>query len=182
MNMSPKNPTQTREKILHAAAQSIVHTGFDGFTLDQVALAAHVSKGGLLHHFPTKDSLLQGLVAYLADLFEQRLNAEIAAEPIGSPGRWTRAYIRASFFSEAGEDALVAALGTAVIAHPQLIEAFRTCFDYLDAIPDDGIPAVRILAIRLACDGLWLSELAGMPVVLEPQRTELMHELLRMSI
>lgn len=179
--MTPKNPIQTREKILHAAAQVVGSAGTDKFTLDQVALVAQVSKGGLLHHFPTKDALLQGLVAHLVVLFEQRLATEIAAEPIGVPGRWTRAYIRATFVSEAIEDALLAALGPAAISHPQLVEVFRTYFEYLNIIPDDGIPITRVLAIRLACDGLWLSELAGMPIIRDPLRTELMDELIRMT-
>ena len=51
--MSKKTPIETREKLVRAAAQLVISKGIARVTLEQVALDAGVSKGGLLHHFPT---------------------------------------------------------------------------------------------------------------------------------
>jgi len=47
-----------RDRILDAAGQLVTGQGTRHLTLDGVAQAAGVSKGGLLHHFPGKDALL----------------------------------------------------------------------------------------------------------------------------
>jgi AcrR family transcriptional regulator len=65
--------TNSREKILAAAADVAAEAGPGSLSLDAVALRAGVSKGGLLYNFPTKAKLMQGLVErYLAE-FEHAL-------------------------------------------------------------------------------------------------------------
>src|SRR5205809_615370 len=50
-------------KLLDAAEAVVVRQGIANLTLDAVAAEAGMSKGGLLHHFPTKDRLVEALVA-----------------------------------------------------------------------------------------------------------------------
>ena len=50
-----------RERILEAAERVVGDVGAARMTLDVVAQAAGVSKGGLLYHFPSKESLLGAL-------------------------------------------------------------------------------------------------------------------------
>src|SRR5687768_15624169 len=47
-----------RERILEAAERVVGDVGAARMTLEGVAQAAGVSKGGLLYHFPTKEALL----------------------------------------------------------------------------------------------------------------------------
>ena len=68
------NVGSARERILEAAERVITEVGAAHLTLDAVAQAAGVSKGGLLYHFPSKESLL---VAHDADGFQQRHGVEI---------------------------------------------------------------------------------------------------------
>ncbi len=42
----------------------------------------------------------------------------------------------------------------------------------------DGLPPARATALRLACDGLWLSDLAGLPPVRDAHRADLYAQLL----
>ncbi|MBI1308455.1 MAG: TetR family transcriptional regulator [Proteobacteria bacterium] len=51
-----------REQILDAAEKVAVDSGAAHLTLDAVAAAAKVSKGGLLYHFKDKDAMLAALV------------------------------------------------------------------------------------------------------------------------
>src|SRR5215469_14243714 len=58
-----------RERLLDAAERLVLETGAGHLTLAAVAKFAGVSKGGLLYHFPSKDSLLEAMLArYLHDI------------------------------------------------------------------------------------------------------------------
>jgi len=56
-----RNAPRTRREVLDAAARALVAHG-PSVSLDAVAKEAGVSKGGLLHHFRTKQALLAGLI------------------------------------------------------------------------------------------------------------------------
>ena len=52
-----------RDRMLDAAEVVVTRHGIANLTLDAVAAEAGMSKGGLLHHFPSKDRLVDALVA-----------------------------------------------------------------------------------------------------------------------
>ncbi|WP_029137129.1 TetR/AcrR family transcriptional regulator [Nakamurella lactea] len=54
--------TDTRDRILTALRGLLASGGTDAATLENVAAAAGVSKGGLLYHFPSKQELFHGLL------------------------------------------------------------------------------------------------------------------------
>jgi AcrR family transcriptional regulator len=177
--MRKKNPEETKELLLQAAATLVLEQGA-GISLEQVAKAAKVSKGGLLHHFPNKDSLMLGLMEQLSTLFEQHL--ESLLEPDPAPGRWARGYIRSTFAIHPEEQALTSALAKIVIANPHLLETLKTAFEFAEQrILNDGLPPTKAAMIRLACDGLWFGELTGMILLTEPLRSQLQNELLEMT-
>ena len=140
----------------------------------------------MLHHYPTKEALLKGIVQHLIDAFDQRLATVLANEDPagadGATGRWLRAYVMACFAADISDDRLIAALGASVNGHPQLLDSLRTSLDEAQALAlTDGLPPARATAIRLACDGLWLGELAGMSALAEPLRSQLRDELLALT-
>ncbi|MCD0167012.1 TetR/AcrR family transcriptional regulator, partial [Deinococcus sp. 12RED42] len=53
-----RQPELTRAALL-AAASTVLREQGASLSLDAVARAAGVSKGGLLHHYPTRDALLR---------------------------------------------------------------------------------------------------------------------------
>ncbi len=180
--MAKKAPAQTREKLLQAAAQIVIASGNTQFTLEQVALTAQVSKGGLLHHFPTKLELLSGLMTQLTQTFELRLQTALELEPKRKRGRFARAYIRASFEPEADELELTNALANVIVHFPELIDQLRQEFAFIDKnFTKDGLSEARATLIRLACDGLWFSELLGVDTIEEPRRLSLLTELLELT-
>jgi AcrR family transcriptional regulator len=178
--MAKKAPAETREKILQAATQIVISS--TQFTLEQVALEAQVSKGGLLHHFPTKLELLSGLMTQLTQAFELRLQGALEFEPKAKRGRWARAYIRASFEPAANEIELTSALANVIINHPELIDQLRQEFAFIEqSFAKDGLTEARATMIRLACDGLWLSDLLGAGTIQEPRRSRLLKELMELT-
>ncbi|MFD3747424.1 TetR/AcrR family transcriptional regulator [Nocardia sp. NPDC058633] len=71
----------TRARILEVATNLLVERGYAALTTVAVQKAADVSRGALLHHFPTMQDLTQALVANLVQLNEAA--ARETAERIG---------------------------------------------------------------------------------------------------
>lgn len=61
-------PPAARDRLLDAFTTILIDHGERAATLEAVAAAAGVSKGGLLYHFGSKDALVDGLVAQLQEL------------------------------------------------------------------------------------------------------------------
>ena len=59
-----------RTRILNAAFQSLVDVGYGRTTTNAVMRRAEISRGALLHHFPTRERLLGAAVEHV---FERRL-------------------------------------------------------------------------------------------------------------
>jgi AcrR family transcriptional regulator len=71
------------DRILDAAEELICTRGIAGFTLDGVAQEAGVSKGGLLYHFRSKDSLISGMQRRMASRMADTLReAKAGSEPV----------------------------------------------------------------------------------------------------
>ena len=178
--MTRKTPEQTRTKLLEAAAQIILTQGAAHLTLDQVAQDAGISKGGLLHHFPTKEALLIGLMQRSFDLFQRRIERHRAGLAAGA-GQWLRAYILTTFEQVPEEEALTAALLMLAANSPAIFAAKQSeLTDLAPPTPYDGLPPARFLAIQLACDGLWFSESSGMVQLDAAARAALQAELLQL--
>lgn len=180
--MTKKAPQQTRERILNAAVSLLNAEGVTQLVLDEVARQAQISKGGLLHHFPTKEALFKGLVDLSNQSWDQVLATELEHEPEGRPGRWSRAYIRASFQLSPEALGQMRACRRILTLYPEMLNYWRQHYQPI-LIPDgdDGLPKGRALMIRVACDGLWLGEVSGLSLVSEAAYAEIEAELLRLS-
>ncbi|WP_214410506.1 TetR/AcrR family transcriptional regulator [Sphaerisporangium fuscum] len=149
-----------RDRILDAAERTLVAGGADAIRLDAVAKEAGVSKGGLLHHFRSKQALVEGVLERLVDRFEAEL------PPPGSPpGAFTRAYLTATI-----PDADTPALGhadqvsVAVLAGmsggPEVLAALRHRYEsWQRRVEDDGLDPALATLVRLAVDGWWTARL-----------------------
>ena len=79
----------TQARVLAAAVDCLVERGWAGTTTIEVASRAGVSRGALLHHYPTKAALVTAAVEHLAELRGAELRAEAATLP-GGPERFDR--------------------------------------------------------------------------------------------
>src|SRR5262245_25436133 len=129
--MTKKTPEETRAKLIQAAIAIVVEQGAAHLTLNAVAHTAQVSKGGLLHHFPTKEMLLYGIDDLATQTWSTRLKHALAQEPEGQPGRWSPAYIRACFDRQPDENHVLLALTRIVGVYPYLIERWRALYQRL---------------------------------------------------
>jgi AcrR family transcriptional regulator len=65
--------------------QLVADQGASSLTLDAVAQAAGVSKGGLLYHYPNKDALLAAMIERHCDDLDERCARELEASPRINP-------------------------------------------------------------------------------------------------
>ena len=70
-NHRKQRANNSREHILDTYVDLLIHTGERAATLDAVATAAKVSKGGLLYHFSSKKALLEALAERTLTLVEE---------------------------------------------------------------------------------------------------------------
>src|SRR5512140_2120275 len=64
---------ETRRALLDAAVESLIEVGFARTTTLEVQRRAKVSRGALLHHFPSKAELLVAAVDHLAQMRAREL-------------------------------------------------------------------------------------------------------------
>jgi AcrR family transcriptional regulator len=58
----------TRQRLLEAAIESLAEHGWAGTTVVVVAERAGVSRGAAQHHFPTREALVTGAVAFMSEM------------------------------------------------------------------------------------------------------------------
>lgn len=155
----------SKERILDAAEQVVLKQGAAHLTLDAVAQQASISKGGLLYNFPGKEELIRGMVARLSERFGGEV-ARLAQGDCNPAGRHTRAYVDVSFPAPAAlsafHDPVCAGLLAAVATNLSLLEPLRELTAAMQVrLADDGIDPVLATIVRLAVDGLWMSDLFG---------------------
>lgn len=171
--------SNTKKKILDAANKVVFERGGEGFTLDLVARAAGVSKGGLLYHFPSKEQLIKGMIECMI----AKADAVLKEELVKCEGNYLSAYIRASFrITEEPEGASYALLA-AIANNPDLIEPLQSRFFRMQeeiTSLTEAPPEVCTL-IRLALDGLWISGLFGFAPPSVEMRTKMMDLLLSVA-
>lgn len=82
------DPTNTRDRLLAAAARCVARDGVDGASLDAVSVEAGVTKGALYWHFDTKAALIEALVTHevepAASSWPDHLNAALEREPVAA--------------------------------------------------------------------------------------------------
>ncbi|HEY7093323.1 MAG TPA: TetR/AcrR family transcriptional regulator [Ktedonobacterales bacterium] len=155
----------TRQQILHAAFALIRREGVARLTIEAVAQEAGLSKGGVLYHFRSKESLIEAMVASLVERFDSDIETARREESEGersASGSWLRAYIRASA-GPAEDDEDTVALLAAVATDPRLLAPLQAQYARWQALAEtDGVDPALATVIRLALDGLWMADLFGL--------------------
>lgn len=165
----------TRHQILEAANHLIEREGVSALTLEAVAAAAGVSKGGLLYHFPNKDALIEGMIAHLIQNFDERLSkwADFA--------NWLKAYVRLtladmSVLSQAQFGILAAIANNPGLIQP-VVDQTAAWQERVEGAAHDPVLAT---IIRLATDGLFYAEMLGIRQVSDEMKQAVEQRLVEM--
>ncbi len=170
-----------RHLILDTAKQIIIEHGVISLTLDSVAKKAGISKGGLLYHFPNKDSLIKGLAQYIFDEF--CLNFYTYAEQDADEnGKWCRALIKASKVDlEQYGELHVGILATSLL-EPEVANTISTGYTaILEKLEEDGIDSETATIIRLSLDGIYYSQSLNVAPLEKEKKNEIIERLLNMT-
>jgi len=148
-----------RTQILEAAESVVADAGAAHLTLDAVAERAGVSKGGLLYHFPSKETLLEAMISHLIQRHEERLAVELAhAPPAGRSVLETE--IIAGLEKKSSDHRVGSALLAAAANDPNLMAPVRRFYaQRYGRFAGESAADQEKTALLLAVDGLALIEL-----------------------
>lgn len=154
-----------RTRILDAAESIVQAKGVPALTLEAAARGAGISKGGLLYHFASKEAMLSGLVARLAESIQADFDAVLAAQSGPCPA--SRAVLAWAFDHPdqvCEEHQRAGAVFLAVFHHdPAMLGPIRAVFAHIrEHLRADALPPGTALTIMAASDGLFFGQLFGM--------------------
>lgn len=155
----------SRTRLLIAAENVLIANGVAGLSFDAVAMEAGLSKGGVLHHFRTKEDLIDALVQRYVERYDHAMNTELSR--LGdSSGNISRAYIASSLEnaqrSESNYNEVGARLCAGLSSDPRkLFPVFEQNRRWQNSIENDGIDPMTATIVRLAVEGLWYLEIMG---------------------
>lgn len=178
-------PASTRTRVLDAAEAIASERGVQALTLEAAARLAHVSKGGLLYHFPSKEALLQAMLARLAGEMQAAYDAALAATPTGM-GHATRAMLHWTLSEHPRRrerDLRIASVLLAAFHHdPVLLDPIREMQTRIRAMQRaDGLPPGRASLLAAAVDGLFMAEVFRLHRPEDGELRELAAELHRLA-
>ncbi len=82
----------SRQEILRTAARLFQQRGYDATSMNDVAAALKLSKGGLYHHFQSKDEILYEIMNHAMEITQERVLNPVRG--IADPEERLRALIR----------------------------------------------------------------------------------------
>jgi TetR/AcrR family transcriptional regulator, cholesterol catabolism regulator len=90
--MTREIQVDSRQEILRTAARLFQQRGYDATSMNDVAAALKLSKGGLYHHFQSKDEILFEIMNHAMEITEERVLAPV--RDIADPENRLRTLIR----------------------------------------------------------------------------------------
>ncbi len=90
--MPRETTVDSRQEILRTAARLFQQRGYDATSMNDVAAALKLSKGGLYHHFQSKDEILFEIMNHAMEITQERVLGPV--RDIANPEDRLRALIR----------------------------------------------------------------------------------------
>lgn len=170
-------PDDLRTRLLAETARLIAEQGLQAVTIRAVCAAVGVTKGGLFHHFPSKDALIAAVFADQLSSFDAQIEAAMDADPVPH-GRFTRAYIR-TVLGEMQAPFIHLSIATMTDAGLR-----RLWFDWVEDRrtrhkETDSDPSLAVL--RYAADGAWNAGLWPDEHQIDFSRTQICDQLCRQT-
>lgn len=176
-----KEPDVVRRALLDGAARLAVEQGLSSVTVQAVADVAGVTKGGLFHHFPNKQALIEGVFTDLLGQMDAAIDARLL-EDNEKFGCFTRAYIEVTFADfELGSASPWAALSVSALADPKLARLWDDWLTKRMASHRQTDLAPILQIARFAIDGMWLTHMTRPEGSRSPIKTALRRHLIALT-
>lgn len=152
---------QSRQLILDTAISVATEKGAGHVTLDAVAKASGLSKGGVLYHFPSKMALIDGLLQAMVDQSDNYKN-QIDREASRLSQLEVVLRIRQKMQHEVSSQISMAILAAAA-EQPDLLDALRErTTELVHNLREENHDPVQALIIWLAGEGLRFHQLLSL--------------------
>lgn len=161
-----KQPELVRRALLDQAARITLEQGLSKVTFQAVADAVGVTKGGVMHHFATKNALILEVFQDAMAKFEAEVNQAMAKDPVRY-GSFTRAYIDATIsLGEKGQEDFnsQATLYVLMLGDSELRELWADWSNEQLKKHEVTDNTETLCMVRLVADGIWLSDFSGINI------------------
>lgn len=157
----------TKQKLLDAATDIIMNQGVHQLTLDEVAKTAGVSKGGLLYHYPSKETLMTAMVERLQQE-QNELYASLQQEGYGPVEAFVRLFDETKLHPERAAiqidvEKMIAFL-TLFEVDQEYANRWKHDLDTFFVQFQQTADPVETMIIRYALEGMMMSEHFGVGV------------------
>lgn len=147
-------PPLARDRVIDAFEAILIDEGERAATMDATARAAGVSKGGLLYHFGSKESLEAGILDRLNDLVDEDV-AHMRAAPEGPVAFFLRTSVMQN---DPIDRAILAAARLAQAGNSAAAEALRGVREkWADAVRPHAKDEASLDLVMLVSDGLYFN-------------------------
>ncbi|QCB32010.1 TetR/AcrR family transcriptional regulator [Psychrobacter sp. PAMC27889] len=161
-----KQPEVVRRALLDQAARITLEQGLSKVTFQAVADATGVTKGGVMHHFATKNALVLEVFNDAMAKFEAEVDAAMAKDAV-SYGSFTRAYIDATIsLGEKGQAEFdnQATLYVLMLGDSELRALWAKWANAQLKKYEATDNTETLCMVRLVVDGIWLSDFSGINI------------------
>jgi AcrR family transcriptional regulator len=170
--------SNSRERVLSAAVDIVARDGSSHLTMDAVAAESGLSKGGVLYHFPSKETLLAAMLDHALAGYEQRWQTNQEEHDDSALQAWIRA--------EQEESPAVRSLAQALLANaaeaPALLEPARVLTkQVLKRIRKESADADLAVLLMYSAEGMRLSSMLDLSPFKPAQRARLSKRLLELA-
>lgn len=144
-----------RDQILDAAETLVRTRGAAGLTIDAVARACGITKGGVQYSFATKDALIDAMFARWDREYDRRFEARAGAD--AAPPERIRAHVHAMQEIDEVSMTKAASLMAALLQTPEHLASTRAWYAARLAGLDTTTPEGRRARLAfLACEGAFM--------------------------
>ena len=152
-----RQPEKVRRAVLDCAARIAVEQGLSKLSIQAVAEAAGVTKGGLFHHFSNRSTLINAMFADLLQKLDDEIDSYLSKGD-DPHGRFTRAYVEATFADRrlVQGDPWVA-LSISMVIEPDLRPLWSKWLNDRLELHAETDKSLQLEIVRLAADGFWLA-------------------------
>lgn len=154
---------RTRRAVIQAALAIIVRDGPRQLTFDAIAAESGISKGGVMHQFPNKAAVLQGLLEHQIQYFADFSQRYLANQPAGQRDSLLDAQIATLKEATTDPQSVVFAMLAAFVEDPSLLSVIReNSGNKLNQILASSANRDMALIRWIAAYGLTVTSLVGL--------------------
>lgn len=155
-----RRPTIDRDEVLDIAESILLTAGTAGLTIDAVAKAAGISKGGVQSCFGTKNELIAAMMERWTQGYDAQVTAAVGPAP--GPVETVRGHVQATMEMDEESNARAAGMMAALIEASEHIAStrswYRDRFGGLDLQSEEGR---RARLVFLATEGAFILRAFG---------------------